>query len=380
MACYDICMKFLHTGDIHIGAKFEYLGKKAVQKREQLRDTFRAIIDTAMSQRVDIVLIAGDLFDSNAVLARDFDIVREQLARLGEKHIRTYLISGTHDVLETHAVLLRDDFLSQLPYVTLLAGKKATAYIPEFSLAVVGWSSTTKKSTTHPLTQMQPHPDARINIAMIHGSVQIPGKSAENDIPITIEEIDQSGFSYIALGHWHNMQQIETAHVPTYYAGASEPLDFNQMRSGYVLIGDVEKDALVHITPIKVSTTEFCTLDIDVTGKNMSELKKEIASQLSSKVCCRITLRGIVRPGAMIRTFELEEDLRQACFYLRISDQSSLALSDADLAQFPDITVIGRFIREMQTAIASESDDHKRALLEKSLQYGIALLDGKEII
>jgi exonuclease SbcD len=56
-------VKILHTADIHLGAKFSGLGNKATSQREQLRTTFKNVIATAVNERVNIVLIAGDLFD-----------------------------------------------------------------------------------------------------------------------------------------------------------------------------------------------------------------------------------------------------------------------------------------------------------------------------
>jgi exonuclease SbcD len=59
-------LKILHTADIHLGAKFSGLGSKGDSQREQLRATFKNVIATAINERVNIVLIAGDLFDAYA--------------------------------------------------------------------------------------------------------------------------------------------------------------------------------------------------------------------------------------------------------------------------------------------------------------------------
>ena len=59
-------LKILHTADIHLGAKFSGLGNKGASQREQLRATFKNVIATAINERVNIVLIAGDLFDDYA--------------------------------------------------------------------------------------------------------------------------------------------------------------------------------------------------------------------------------------------------------------------------------------------------------------------------
>jgi DNA repair exonuclease SbcCD nuclease subunit len=51
-------LKVLHTADVHLGAKFSGLGHKGASQREQLLVTFRNVVDTAINEKADIVLIA----------------------------------------------------------------------------------------------------------------------------------------------------------------------------------------------------------------------------------------------------------------------------------------------------------------------------------
>ncbi len=60
-------LKVLHTADIHLGAKFSGLGNKGASQREQLRATFKKVISTAINEKVNIVLIAGDKADRNVI-------------------------------------------------------------------------------------------------------------------------------------------------------------------------------------------------------------------------------------------------------------------------------------------------------------------------
>jgi len=66
-------LKILHTADIHLGAKFSGLGNKGDSQREQLRTTFKNIIATAIDERVNIILIAGDLFNANQQPQKNID-------------------------------------------------------------------------------------------------------------------------------------------------------------------------------------------------------------------------------------------------------------------------------------------------------------------
>ena len=80
-------LKILHTADIHLGAKFSGLGNKGVSQREQLRITFENVIASAINERVNIVLIAGDLFDANQQPKKNIDLVIEQFNLLNQNNI-----------------------------------------------------------------------------------------------------------------------------------------------------------------------------------------------------------------------------------------------------------------------------------------------------
>ena len=90
-------MKFLHTSDVHIGAKFEMLGDKAREHREQLKKTFSKIVEVAIEEKVNLFLIAGDLFDSNNPSPKNIKFVQEKFSKLTAEKIKICLIPGNHD-------------------------------------------------------------------------------------------------------------------------------------------------------------------------------------------------------------------------------------------------------------------------------------------
>jgi DNA repair protein SbcD/Mre11 len=93
-------LRLLHTGDVHLGARHADLGEQAAAQRERQFLAFRAAIDLAIAEKVDVVLIAGDLFDSNTQPKRSVERVAAELKRLVEAKIRTVIIPGTHDVYD----------------------------------------------------------------------------------------------------------------------------------------------------------------------------------------------------------------------------------------------------------------------------------------
>src|SRR5215212_1599064 len=91
-------LRLLHTADVHLGARHADLGARAAAQRERQFAAFVATVDLALSERVDVLMIAGDLFDSNVQPRRSVERVAGQLRRLVAARIRTVITPGTHDV------------------------------------------------------------------------------------------------------------------------------------------------------------------------------------------------------------------------------------------------------------------------------------------
>ena len=97
-------LRLLHTADVHLGARHADLGEAAIAQRERQFAAFVRTIDVALAESVDVVLIAGDLFDSNVQPRRSVERVAAELRRLVERRIRTVITPGTHDVYDRASV------------------------------------------------------------------------------------------------------------------------------------------------------------------------------------------------------------------------------------------------------------------------------------
>ena len=69
-------LRIIHTADVHLGARHDDLGEQATAQRERQFGAFKAAVDLALTERVDLFLVAGDLFDSNVQPRRSVEGVR----------------------------------------------------------------------------------------------------------------------------------------------------------------------------------------------------------------------------------------------------------------------------------------------------------------
>ena len=74
-------IKILHTADVHIGARDAFLGVTAESRRFETLLTFERIIDLAKEKNVDILAIAGDLFESNMIESAFIDGVFNKISQ-----------------------------------------------------------------------------------------------------------------------------------------------------------------------------------------------------------------------------------------------------------------------------------------------------------
>ncbi len=369
----------LHTGDVHLGAPFKRLSKRALEQRRQLRQTFQKVVDLALERRVDLFLVAGDLFDSNRVSDAEVGFARNQLERLKEANIPAVFIGGTHDCLADAAVLTRQGVLTDLANVTLLTPEHPQKTYPELDLTVSGTSNNVNKSRTSPLAALPKEAGTPMHIGMIHGSLAIPGKHASNDMPFTPEEVAASGVDYLAVGHWHSLNDISSGNVTAYYSGSPEGIDFGEHRAGYVLIVTLEEGKKPEVEPVRVGTRRFERKKLDVTGMTEhSEITRKIMCDADGNCALEIVLSGVRKADFVIDGEALKREMAEHFFQILIKDHTELTLEGFDESAFPEHLVIGQFVRRMRERIEQAPTEEEKQIAEMALQLGIVRLLGKE--
>ncbi len=223
-------LRIVHTADVHLGARHDDLGEQASAQRERQFAAFKATVDLALAAKVDLVLIAGDLFDSNVQPRRSVERVAAELGRLVAARIRTAIIPGTHDVYDRASIYRAYDLKTLAgsapgdDLVTVLTPERPMVHLAAIKTTVHGRVFATKRAPESPLKGLDvaaDPPDTTWHIGMVHGSIAIPGKTDRDEVVITTEEIAASGLDYLALGHWHSVQEGKAGGVTYAYSGGA---------------------------------------------------------------------------------------------------------------------------------------------------------------
>ena len=206
-------MRFIHAADIHLDSPLRgleaYPGAPAERLRIATRQAFDRVVDLCLEERVDFLIIAGDLFDTEV---KDFHAALAaavQLRRLDQAHIPVYLILGNHDS--------REEMTRHVPWpanVTLFDHKQAqTVKHPTLPVALHGMSYP-KREVTENLVPNYPTPVAGcFNIGLLHTNAGGNSQHAAY-APCSVEELVAKGYDYWALGHVHDFAILhERPHV-----------------------------------------------------------------------------------------------------------------------------------------------------------------------
>jgi DNA repair protein SbcD/Mre11 len=381
--------------DVHLGARHTDLGEQAAAQRERQFAAFTAAIDLAIAEKVDLVLIAGDLFDSNTQPRRSVERVAAELKRLVAAKIRTVVIPGTHDVYDRSSLYRVHDLAALAgsgqddDLVTVLTPDRPSVHLAACDVIVHGPVFATKRAPHSPLRDLKVTggDGATWHVGMVHGSLAIPDRTDRDEVVFTREEIEATGLDYLALGHWHSAQQGKAGATTWAYAGAPEPVTVTQDGAGKVLLVELlETNAKrsVRIAERVVGRTRFEKLDIDASGLiGQPALLAALSAKADPDLVLDVRLTG-VRPDELdVSTDEVEERLKGSFLKLRVRDQSMPALTEGSLPS-PD-TIPGAFIRNVEGRIAElEADGADAAIAEAAelrdvLRLGRLLLAGHEV-
>lgn len=383
-------LRLLHMADVHLGARHADLGEQAAAQRERQFAAFRAAIDLAIAEKMDLVLIAGDLFDSNTQPRRSVDRVAAELKRLVEARIRTVMIPGTHDVYDRASIYRAHDLAALAgalgtDLVTLLTPDQPKVRLEALDVTVHGGVFATKRAPRSPLETMEVAGDPSTwQVGLIHGSIAIPNQTDHDEVVVTSEEIAASGLDYLALGHWHSASKGRAGQTTYAYPGAPEPVALDQDRAGNVLLVDLDiKDGVKSVTveERKVGRTRFEKLELDAAAlASQPALIEQLASRADPDLVLDVRLIG-VRPDLLdVHVDEVEAGLAAQFLKVRVRDRSMPALSDGPLP--PEDTVLGAFVRDIEAGIAEleAADDAEGAgELRDVLRLGRLLLAGEAV-
>jgi DNA repair protein SbcD/Mre11 len=366
-------LKILHTSDLQLDAPFEFLGEKGAQYRQQLRTTFQDIVDLAGADGYHLLLIVGDLFDTNQPSHTTVEFVKSALARL---EIPICILPGNHDCYDNRSIYRREGFGD---HVHVLTETPTYLDFPHLDLQVAGNPLISRQDTRPVLRDIVRSQERKWFVVLAHGSLQIPGFIDNAVRPILPAQIEDSGANYVALGDWHGFRDCSQGSVKAYYCGAPEPSSITQRDTGFAVSVSLS-EAGVDVQRIRVGKIRTAQLSFDIWELSVAEIATRIREHSDPNCMLSVTLDGLKSLDTYVDVDDLCAELVDEFYWLRIEDSSATALECIDPAEYPETHVIGQYVNMLADKIEHAEDEHAKRIAEQALQVGVALLKGREIL
>ncbi|WP_170006633.1 metallophosphoesterase family protein [Bacillus fonticola] len=197
-------MKLLHTADLHLDSPYRGVGTLPNHIAERLKGSgFRVLdqlVDIAMSERVDAVVVAGDVYDRDTRTLRAELQFRRMCSRLNAEGIPVFVAHGNHDFLQgiTHGL--------EFPEQTYLFSGEVTEFVVTTKsgekLSVQGFSYEERHRKVAPVQSFLRTGHADVYVGVLHGSATGPSDH-ERYASFSVEDLVACQLDYWALGHIH---------------------------------------------------------------------------------------------------------------------------------------------------------------------------------
>ena len=375
-------VRILHTGDIHLDTPFSSLPPKQSEiMRNELRGAFTSLMTFADLGNVDIILIAGDMFEQLFVTRETVKLMRDEFEKLT---IPIVITPGNHDPAGRNSIWLKDIFPSNVHIFKSEDLEKIS--FDELGIDLYGYAFTTSQMDSCPFDGRKVDDPDKINILCAHGDMTSP---LSNKCPINERQILSFGADYTALGHIHNPGPIVRKDDKVYaYCGCLQGRDFGETGEKGAVLSDIEK-SYGQVT-IKAQRKIFskrifrnCVINVDEAETEddiVGAVEKYIIdNKFMSDTLLYAKLQGSVSVSLSIDTGQLSSRIASDTniFSLLLVDETR-PVWDAEYLK-NDIGIKGEFYRSLENDLDSPDPD-TRIKAKKALKYGLASLSGDNVI
>lgn len=300
---------FIHSGDIHLGAPFRGLRALSSSWADRLvhaiPEAFDRVIDACITNCVDFLLLAGDVFDTDKPSYAHYRHFLKGMEHLQQSGIAVYLIAGNHDPFANWR-----DLLQVLPEnVTMFSSEEpgfALHMRDGFPLALIGARGFSNhpsggdiaRGITRQAAVAACGTDAPFAVGMLHTGLWMDPRKA----PSSEDRLIASGMDYWALGHIHKRYLAPEQNPHIAFCGCIQGRDIKEqgdrgcylvtLKEGYPNRVDFIPTASVEWEQICVDVSD-CVGTSDVLASCIRSMFDVNANSRCEEMVARITLCGV---------------------------------------------------------------------------------------
>ena len=341
-------MKFIHISDVHLGITPDKGRPWSKTRAAEVEETFDRILEIVEERKVDLLLVAGDLFHTPPKVA-DLDKLDSKLSRLTKA--RTVIIAGSRDRIEKDSPASGYEFRSNT--VILPAGQFSNAYFEDINTCVTGFSYEKAEYTESFAAGIAPQQEGATNILLMYG-----GDSRHGGFDF--KAISEAGFDYVALGQLRKPKHMVKNRMA--YPGSPEPVSHvDTGKHGFIYGQIIKGETRIKWEPIAVR--EYVNLGLEIkpqyTGAQIVNVIKNQIDRMGIQNIYKIVLKGQKGKNVDIKT----SDFPESYLIYDVVDNTTFDFNTDSLARDNYNNVIGRFI--------SELNNKEDVVSKKALSYGL---------
>jgi exonuclease SbcD len=357
-------IKLVQFGDLHLDSVFESSSpEKAAARRKAARQLLYDAVDWAVKAKADLILCTGDLFDTPYPYFDTILSAKDAFSRAG---IPVFIAPGNHD-----------PYRKDSPYngtwgenVHIFTQPHPEGMVLEkLGVRVTGIANTEQKQASRPLCGYAAKEDGLINLLVMHGE-SVSGESNYENVPP--EDIKNSGFDYIALGHIHIHSVSIIGKTTLVQNGSMEGRGYDEPGEKGLVYAEIgEKGVEAKLVPLAGSRCVRGSVDIGgLSAEQIIEKIRALSPWEPRRTILRVELTGFGSVGRDTLISGLS-DFES----VKIVDKTSA--SGIEAAGVDKNSLKGLFIKNIEDKMAS-AGEREREILGKALIYGLAALENRE--
>jgi exonuclease SbcD len=356
-------MKILHFADLHLGVETYGTVDSATGLSTRMLDILSAldrVVDYAVANRVDLVLFCGDTYknrDPSQTQQREF---AKRIKRLSQEGIPVFLLVGNHDLPNAIGKATAIEIFDTLSVNYVSVGNRFDVYrlmtkSGDIQVVALPWprrSALLSREEARNLNidqvneRLQEIMTAKLQdiinsvdpalptILAAHVSVSTAKPGSETSMLVgrepvlLLSNVAQQAFDYVALGHIHKTQVLNTE-PPVVYAGSLERLDFSdeEQEKGFYIVDIDLQDGKKHVDHEfhPIDARQFLTIPITIDAEELEpmttilETIEKNREQIQNSITrVQLTIPGRLEP--LLRDADIYKVLKEA-YYVTIGKE-----------------------------------------------------------
>ena len=363
-------LRFIHAADFHLDSAFGAMPpQQALSRRRESREQALRLANYVNSRGIDLVLLAGDLFDSASVYRETGEYLAKAFCQM---EAQVVVAPGNHDwygpgtawqtaAWPDNVHIFQENCMTTLEF-------------PKWNLVIHGAAFTAPEQAAGLLAGFSAPEDGRIHLGLLHGELD----AAEGRYnPIRREEAAASGLSYLARGHIHKRTEpLKLGGTLCAWPGCIEGRGFDELGEKGFYEGTLGEDGTVSLNFVPFARRRYEILKVDVTGKEPREAVEAVLPASTATDLYRIVLTGETGeqgadPGV------LQMALADRFYALEIRDHTRVAENIWKRAG--EDSLRGLFLRELRAKLDAAKTEQERDVITQAVRFGLAALDHRDL-